>query len=100
MVYEFVHNFAHVLEIDPSIIPSLGVLCAGLVGDAKHLEEVVQLTLALFRLSLEYPGLPLGKRGRTRLGQTISEVGVNKENYSELMRLFLSTRDSQGQKVS
>ncbi|VDN38409.1 unnamed protein product [Cylicostephanus goldi] len=62
MVHEFVNNFAHVLEIDPSSIPSLGVLCAGLVGDVKHFDQVLQLTLALFRLSLEYPGLPMGKR--------------------------------------
>ncbi|EPB80343.1 Methyl-CpG binding domain protein [Ancylostoma ceylanicum] len=100
MVHEFVHNFAHVLEIDRSTLPSLGAFCAGLVGDANHFDKVIQLTQSLFRLSLEYPGLPAGKRGRTRLGQTISELGVTNENYSELMRMFLATRDSQGQKLS
>ncbi|KAL6725591.1 hypothetical protein Aduo_007632 [Ancylostoma duodenale] len=100
MVHEFVHNFAHVLEIDRSTLPSLGAFCAGLVGDAKHFDKVIHLTQSLFRLSLEYPGLPAGKRGRTRLGQTISELGVTNENYSELMRMFLGTRDSQGQKLS
>ncbi|ETN77822.1 Methyl-CpG binding domain protein, partial [Necator americanus] len=100
MVHEFVHNFAHVLELDLSTLPSLGALCSGLVGDANHFEKVLQLTISLFRLSLEYPGLPTGKSGRTRLGQTISETGVTKENYSELLRFFLATRDSQGQKLS
>ncbi|KIH53251.1 hypothetical protein ANCDUO_16626 [Ancylostoma duodenale] len=62
MVHEFVHNFAHVLEIDRSTLPSLGAFCAGLVGDAEHFDKVIHLTQSLFRLSLEYPGLPAGKR--------------------------------------
>ncbi|VDO17068.1 unnamed protein product, partial [Haemonchus placei] len=93
MVHEFVRNFSRVLEIDPASLPSLGAFCAGLVGDVEHFEKVLQLTRSLFRLALEYPGLPTGKRGRTRLGQTVSELGVTEQNYSELIRLFLSSRD-------
>uniref|UniRef100_A0A158P7H3 Bromo domain-containing protein n=1 Tax=Angiostrongylus cantonensis TaxID=6313 RepID=A0A158P7H3_ANGCA len=62
MVCEFVHNFARVLEIDSSSLPSLSGLCAGLAGDIEHFDKVHQLALSLFRLSLEYPGLPSGKR--------------------------------------
>ncbi|KJH47457.1 Bromodomain protein [Dictyocaulus viviparus] len=115
MICEFVHNFAHVLELDEifsvlptrmlvsasSSVPSLSDLCAGLVGDVEHFDTVLQLTLSLFRLSLEYPGLPSGgKRSRTRLGQTVSELGVTEQNYSELMRMFLASRDSHGEKLS
>ncbi|KAJ1350736.1 hypothetical protein KIN20_006607 [Parelaphostrongylus tenuis] len=101
MVCEFVHNFAHVLEIDSSSIPSLSGLCAGLVGDVEHFDKVHKLALSLFRLALEYPGLPNGgKRSRTRLGQTVSELGVTEQNYSELMRMFLSSRDSHAEKLS
>ncbi|KAK6048130.1 hypothetical protein COOONC_14365 [Cooperia oncophora] len=101
MVHEFVNNFYRVLEIDPASLPSLSGLCAGLAGDVEHsFEKVLQLTRSLFRLALEYPGLPSGKRGKTRLGQTLSEVGVTEQNYSELMRLFLSTRDSHAKKLS
>ncbi|VDL77380.1 unnamed protein product, partial [Nippostrongylus brasiliensis] len=100
MVHEFVNNFARVLEIDPQSLPPIGAFCAGLVGDVAHFEKVLQLTRTLFRLALEYPGMPAGKRGQTRLGQTVSELGVTEQNYSELMRIFLSTRDSQGKKLS
>ncbi|KAK5970142.1 Methyl-CpG binding domain protein [Trichostrongylus colubriformis] len=100
MVHEFVNNFNRVLEIDPASLPSLSGFCAGLVGDVEHFGKVLQLTRSLFRLTLEYPGLPSGKRGKTRLGQTLSEVGVTEQNYSELMRIFLSTRDSHGKKLS
>ncbi|VDO73134.1 unnamed protein product [Heligmosomoides polygyrus] len=84
MVHEFVHNFARVLDI----------------GDVAHFEKILKLTRSLFRLVLEYPGMPAGKRGRTKLGQSVSELGVTEQNYSELMRIFLSTRDSQGEKLS
>lgn len=48
---------------------------------------------------LEYPGLPSGIAGRTPLGQALKDVGVHRENYSELLKMFLLSRDEEGKKV-
>ncbi|PAV84795.1 hypothetical protein WR25_05319 [Diploscapter pachys] len=100
MVHEFVQNFAHVLSIDLAKVPSLSDLCAGLAGDKKHFDSMMNLVKTLFALVLEYPGLPNGRKGKTKLGQSLQEVGMKRENYSEIMRMFLHSRDEQGKKLS
>ncbi|CAD6185660.1 unnamed protein product [Caenorhabditis auriculariae] len=100
MVHEFVQNFAHVLNIDLGKVPKIEQLCAGLVGDERHLSSVLELTRIIFRLTLEFPGLPNGKRGKTAFGQGVGEIGLNRSNFSELMRIFLASRDSQGKTLS
>ena len=100
MVFEFCQNFAEVLSIKPESLPKLEELVAGLEGDVIHVEKVLNLTKTIFGLALEYPGLPNGKKGHTALGQSLADVGMCRENYSELMRQFLSSRCSQGKKLA
>ncbi|VDK28224.1 unnamed protein product, partial [Anisakis simplex] len=59
----------------------------------------MNLTKVLLQLVLEYPGLPSGIAGRTPLGQALKDVGIHRENYSELMRMFLQSRDEQGKQL-
>ena len=60
---------------------------------------MMNLVKTLFALVLEYPGLPNGRKGKTKLGQSLQEIGMKRENYSEIMRMFLHSRDEQGKKV-
>uniref|UniRef100_A0A158R472 Bromodomain adjacent to zinc finger domain protein 2B n=1 Tax=Syphacia muris TaxID=451379 RepID=A0A158R472_9BILA len=99
MVYEFVHNFAHVLKIDLKTVPPLEDLVAGLRNDPDYVKGFLHLTKILLQLALEYPGLPSGIAGRTPLGQALKDVGLHRDNYSELMKMFLLTRDHPGDKL-
>ncbi|VDM39978.1 unnamed protein product [Toxocara canis] len=99
MVNEFVHNFGHVLKIDKRTLPTLSEFVAGLQNDAAHVKSFLNLTKILLQLVLEYPGLPSGIAGRTPLGQALKDVGIHRENYSELMRMFLQSRDDQGKQL-
>lgn len=99
MVHEFVHNFAHVLKIDKQTVPTLSEFIAGLQNDARHVKGFLRLTKILLQLVLEYPGLPSGIAGRTPLGQALKDVGIHRENYSELMKMFLLSRDEQGKQL-
>lgn len=65
----------------------------------NHLKGFLLLTKILLQLVLEYPGLPSGIAGRTSLGQALKDVGVHRENYSELLKMFLLSRDEEGKKV-
>lgn len=96
MVYEFVQNFAHVLGIDLESAPTLEALCAGLAGDAEHADEFLQLTRQLLRLALEFPGMGNEKR----FGQGGGEMGLDRENFSEVLRLFLIDKGHRGQEIS
>ncbi|VDK83196.1 unnamed protein product, partial [Litomosoides sigmodontis] len=99
MVDEFVRNFGHVLKIDLNAIPTLNEFLAGLQNHPNHLKSFLLLTKVLLQLVLEYPGLPSGIAGRTPLGQALKDVGVHRENYSELLKMFLLSRDEEGKKL-
>uniref|UniRef100_A0A0N5D0Y7 Bromodomain adjacent to zinc finger domain protein 2B n=1 Tax=Thelazia callipaeda TaxID=103827 RepID=A0A0N5D0Y7_THECL len=99
MVDEFVRNFGHVLRIDPNTLPTLNEFLAGLQNDPVHLKSFLLLTKTLLQLVLEYPGLPSGIAGRTPLGQALKDVGVHRENYSELLKMFLLSRDEEGKRL-
>jgi len=79
---------------DSTDMPSLDTLHAGLQSsatcDASHVRK---LCMILLTLVLEYPGLPSGQQGRSHIGQCPRDLRVNRDTYSELLRLFLSTRD-------
>nr|CDP99236.1 Bm7549 [Brugia malayi] len=99
MVDEFIRNFGHVLKIDLNAIPTLNEFLAGLQNHPNYLKGFLVLTKILLQLVLEYPGLPSGIAGRTPLGQALKDVGVHRENYSELLKMFLLSRDEEGKKL-
>uniref|UniRef100_A0A8R1E0G7 Histone acetyltransferase n=1 Tax=Caenorhabditis japonica TaxID=281687 RepID=A0A8R1E0G7_CAEJA len=96
MVHEFVQNFGHVLGIDLSKSPKLESLCAGLAGDAQKADSFLQLARQLLRLALEFPGMGNEKR----FGQGGGEMGLDRENFSEVMRLFLVDKGKRGEELS
>lgn len=81
-------------------IPSTSELHSGLLNDPAHIKSLRKLTKVLLTLVLEFPGLPTGPQGRTFLGQLVKDVGLNRDNYSELLKMFLCSRDQQGVAVS
>ncbi|VDK72253.1 unnamed protein product [Gongylonema pulchrum] len=82
------------------MLPTLSEFVAGLQNDPHHLKGFLRLTKILLQLVLEYPGLPSGIAGRTPLEQAYKDVGLHRENYSELLRMFLTSRDDEGKKVN
>lgn len=80
-------------------MPKLDEIVAGIQNDPKHIMSFLRLTRTLLYLVLEFPGLPSGVAGRTALGQSLKEIGVHRENFSELMKMFLLSRCEKAQKV-
>lgn len=80
-------------------MPSLNDFISGLENDPEHLKDFLHVTKILMQLVLEYPGLPSGITGRTELGQAFKDVNLHRDNYSELLKMFLLSRDKQGQEV-
>lgn len=88
------------MVLEQKDLPSLDEVHAGLLNDASGVKALRKLTKVLVTLVLEYPGLPTGPAGRTFLGQTVKDVGVTRDNYSELIKIFLLSRDAHGRQVT
>ncbi|KRX49059.1 Bromodomain adjacent to zinc finger domain protein 2B [Trichinella murrelli] len=94
MVMQFVTTFGHVLNIKKSDIPSLATMHAGLLNNPPDQQAVVNLTKTLLSLLLEYSNLPTGASAIcTCTGLTLKDETVTDANYSELLRLFFTSRD-------
>ncbi|KRZ79721.1 Bromodomain adjacent to zinc finger domain protein 2B [Trichinella papuae] len=94
MVMQFVTTFGHVLNIRKSDIPSLATMHAGLLNNPPDQQAVVNLTKTLLSLLLEYSNLPTGASAvRTCTGVTLKDATVTDANYSELLRLFFTSRE-------
>ncbi|KRY01376.1 Bromodomain adjacent to zinc finger domain protein 2B, partial [Trichinella pseudospiralis] len=95
MVMQFVTTFGHVLNIRKSDIPSLATMHAGLLNNTTPDQQaVVTLTKTLLSLLLEYSNLPSSASAvRTCAGVTLKDATVTDANYSELLRLFFTSRE-------
>lgn len=89
-----------ILFSDKAEVPAINEVQAGLLNDRRGVQSLRSLVKTLLLLVLEYPGLPAGNSGKTLLGQPAKDVGVTDMNMSELLRMFLLSRDEQGKEVS
>ncbi|KAG8452491.1 hypothetical protein GDO86_004324 [Hymenochirus boettgeri] len=87
---EFLHSYGKVLGLDPTKdVPSLYTLQEGLFNVGDSLGEVQDLLVKLLRAALIDPGLPPYYQSIKILGEKISEIGLNRDNVSEALRIFL-----------
>ncbi|CAJ0942984.1 unnamed protein product, partial [Mesorhabditis belari] len=98
MIHEFLLNFHHVLKIEKDFLPTLDSLCAGLAGEESKQAVILNLTKTLLSLAFESPGFP--RKDNDPLRQQAGELELSRENLSELMRMWLQTRDKQGKELS
>uniref|UniRef100_F6T5B1 Bromodomain adjacent to zinc finger domain 2A n=2 Tax=Xenopus tropicalis TaxID=8364 RepID=F6T5B1_XENTR len=89
---EFLHSYGKVLGLDEAKdIPSLCTLQEGLFNVGDSLGEVQDLLVKLLRAAMINPGLPPYCQSLKILGEKVSEIGLNRENVSEPLRLFLES---------
>ncbi|XP_013395978.1 bromodomain adjacent to zinc finger domain protein 2B-like [Lingula anatina] len=93
MVVEFLHNFGNALGLDKDSIPSLNTIQMGMLNDEEELEEVLSLMTHLLKFALDDPGVPNPKEATTLLNEKITDVDLNENNISEVLRIFLVARN-------
>lgn len=80
----------------------MGELQLGLLNESLHVPAFLRLTKILLTLVLEYPGAVQahnGQQAKTDLGQTVRDLDVTSGNLTELLRIYLSCRDTEAQNV-
>lgn len=64
MVVQFLRSFGKVLGMDPSELPTLGILQEGLLNLGNSMGQVQDLLVRLLSSAVSDPGLPQGHRVR------------------------------------
>ncbi|KAM6176071.1 bromodomain adjacent to zinc finger domain protein 2B isoform 2-T2 [Erethizon dorsatum] len=90
MVVQFLQNFGKVLGFDVNIdVPNLNVLQEGLLNIGDSMGEVQDLLVRLLSAAVCDPGLITGYKAKTALGEHLLNVGVNRDNVSEILQIFM-----------
>uniref|UniRef100_A0A8C1X6F6 Bromodomain adjacent to zinc finger domain, 2Ba n=1 Tax=Cyprinus carpio TaxID=7962 RepID=A0A8C1X6F6_CYPCA len=95
MVVQFLRSFGKVLGMDPSELPTLGILQEGLLNLGNSMGQVQDLLVRLLSSALSDPGLPQGHRAKSILGDHLTNVGLNRDNVSEVLQLYMEAHCSQ-----
>ncbi|XP_078537813.1 bromodomain adjacent to zinc finger domain protein 2B isoform X5 [Lissotriton helveticus] len=96
MVVQFLRNFGKVLGFDLSTdIPNLSTLQEGLINRGSSLEEVQDLLVRLLSAAVCDPGLPPGYKAKTALGEHLINIGINRDNVSEILQIFMEAQFGQ-----
>ncbi|KAJ7398690.1 hypothetical protein BTVI_122832 [Pitangus sulphuratus] len=96
MVVQFLRNFGKVLGFDVSVdVPSLSVLQEGLLNIGDSMGEVQDLVVKLVSAAVCDPGLGTGYKAKTILGEHLLSVGINRDNVSEILQMFMEAHCGQ-----
>nr|XP_045002792.1 bromodomain adjacent to zinc finger domain protein 2B isoform X5 [Jaculus jaculus] len=96
MVVQFLRNFGKVLGFDVNIdVPNLSVLQEGLLNIGDSMGEVQDLLVRLLSAAVCDPGLTAGYKAKTALGEHLLNVGVNRDNVSEVLQIFMEAHYGQ-----
>ncbi|XP_016079292.1 PREDICTED: bromodomain adjacent to zinc finger domain protein 2B isoform X7 [Miniopterus natalensis] len=96
MVVQFLRNFGKVLGFDVNIdVPNLSVLQEGLLNIGDSMGEVQDLLVRLLSAAVCDPGLITGYKAKTALGEHLLNVGVNRDNVSEILQIFMESHCGQ-----
>ncbi|NXH61444.1 BAZ2B protein, partial [Rhabdornis inornatus] len=96
MVVQFLRNFGKVLGFDVTVdVPSLSVLQEGLLNVGDSMGEVQDLLVKLVSAAVCDPGLGTGYKAKTILGEHLLNVGINRDNVSEILQIFMEAHCGQ-----
>ncbi|KFZ66375.1 Bromodomain adjacent to zinc finger domain protein 2B, partial [Antrostomus carolinensis] len=96
MVVQFLRNFGKVLGFDLNVdVPSLSVLQEGLLNIGDSMGEVQDLLVKLVSAAVCDPGLVTGYKAKTILGEHLLNVGINRDNVSEILQIFMEAHCGQ-----
>nr|CDS16525.1 bromodomain adjacent to zinc finger domain [Echinococcus granulosus] len=100
-VLEFLHAFTEVLCIDPETIPSMRCMQAAFIDrDDTCIEVINHLIIELLKFAILDPGIPTPRLVTQLLSQRFSEMEVNTQTVTGLLRVFLIGRNGYEDEMS
>uniref|UniRef100_A0A671YSL8 Bromodomain adjacent to zinc finger domain 2B n=1 Tax=Sparus aurata TaxID=8175 RepID=A0A671YSL8_SPAAU len=96
MVLQFLRSFGKVLRLDinPSML-NLSDLQEGLLNIGDNMGKLQDLLVSLLSSAVCDPGLPAGHKTKTALGDHLTNVGINRDNMSEILHIYMHSHCEQ-----
>ncbi|XP_056289566.1 bromodomain adjacent to zinc finger domain protein 2B isoform X2 [Pseudoliparis swirei] len=90
MVLQFLRSFGKVLKLDmnPNML-NLSDLQEGLLNTGDSMGKVQDLLVNMLSAVVCDPGIPAGPKNKTALGDHLTNVGINRDNVSEILRIYM-----------
>ncbi|XP_038576345.1 bromodomain adjacent to zinc finger domain protein 2B-like isoform X2 [Micropterus salmoides] len=91
MVLQFLRSFGKVLRLDinPNML-SLSDLQEGLLNIGGSMGKVQDLLVSMLSAAVCDPGIPTGHKNKTALGDHLTNVGINRDNVSEILQIYMA----------
>ncbi|XP_044221779.1 bromodomain adjacent to zinc finger domain protein 2B isoform X1 [Thunnus albacares] len=90
MVLQFLRSFGKVLGLDiNSNLLNLSDLQEGLLNIGDSTGKVQDLLVSLLSAAVCDPGIPAGHKSKTALGDHLTNVGINRDNVSEILQIYM-----------
>ncbi|XP_042350299.1 bromodomain adjacent to zinc finger domain protein 2B-like isoform X2 [Plectropomus leopardus] len=96
MVLQFLRSFGKVLRLD--INPNMLSLCdlqEGLLNTGDSMGKVQDLLVSMLSAAVCDPGIPAGHKNKTALGDHLTNVGINRDNVSEILQIYMEAHCEQ-----
>ncbi|XP_033473301.1 bromodomain adjacent to zinc finger domain protein 2B isoform X4 [Epinephelus lanceolatus] len=96
MVLQFLCSFGKVLRLDinPNML-SLSNLQEGLLNTGDSMGKVQDLLVSMLSAAVCDPGIPAGHKNKTALGDHLTNVGINRDNVSEILQIYMEAHCEQ-----
>ncbi|KAK5861207.1 hypothetical protein PBY51_022621 [Eleginops maclovinus] len=90
IVLQFLRSFGKVLRLDinPNML-SLNDLQKGLLNTGDSMGKVQDLLVSMLSTAVCDPGIPAGHKNKTALGENLTNVGINRDNVSEILHIYM-----------
>ncbi|GAB6019345.1 Bromodomain adjacent to zinc finger domain protein 2B [Chamberlinius hualienensis] len=95
MVFEFLHTFGEALGFDMDSLPTLNTLQMAVLNDESCEEELLSLLHHLLICAIEDPGLPVGTKIATAVGQSLKEIDITSSTVSEVLRIYIHANEGE-----
>ncbi|XP_059199016.1 bromodomain adjacent to zinc finger domain protein 2B-like [Centropristis striata] len=96
MVLQFLRSFGKVLRLDinPNML-NLSDLQEGLLNTGDSMGKVQDLLVSMLSAAVCDPGIPAGHKNKTALGDHLTNVGINRDNVSEILQIYMEAHCEQ-----
>ncbi|KAM8856300.1 bromodomain adjacent to zinc finger domain protein 2B-like isoform 2-T4 [Spinachia spinachia] len=90
MVLQFLRSFGKVLRLDmnPNML-NLSDLQEGLLNTGDSMGKVQDLLVNMLSAVVCDPGIPAGHKNKIALGDHLTNVGINRDNVSEILQIYM-----------
>nr|XP_040058495.1 bromodomain adjacent to zinc finger domain protein 2B isoform X2 [Gasterosteus aculeatus aculeatus] len=90
MVLQFLRSFGKVLRLDmnPNTL-HLSDLQEGLLNTGDSMGKVQDLLVNMLSAVVCDPGIPAGHKNKIALGDHVTNVGINRDNVSEILQIYM-----------